>query len=185
MRTRSSEIVETNTRRNIDLWCVQEIRWRGAPARVITGKDSKYKFFWVGNNHGTSEVGVFSAKKWVDKVYDIKQVSDRITLIKLLVEDAVLTILSVYAPQTGLEESTKDVFYDCLQNVISKLPDEEIAIPCGDWNGHIGRETAGYEVVHGSYGYGQCNADGDSAPDFAAANDFVTGNSFFDLVIGS
>ena len=36
------------------------------------------------------------AEKWVDKVYDIKRVSDRIILIKLLVEDAVLTVLFVY-----------------------------------------------------------------------------------------
>ena len=72
------------------------------------------------------------AEKWIDKVNDIKQVSDRIILIKLLVEDAVLTVLSVYAPQTGLEDSTNDAFYDCLQTVIFKLPHKEIFIPCGD-----------------------------------------------------
>ena len=37
MRGRSSEIVETITRRNIDLCCVQDVRWRGASARHITG----------------------------------------------------------------------------------------------------------------------------------------------------
>ena len=57
MRGRSSEIVETITRRNVDLCCVQEVRWRGASARHITGKDSRYKFFWVGNNQGTNGVG--------------------------------------------------------------------------------------------------------------------------------
>ena len=72
MRGRSSEIVETITRRNIDLCCVQEVRWRGASGRHITGKDSRYKLFWVGNNQGTSGVGVLLAEKWVDKVYDIK-----------------------------------------------------------------------------------------------------------------
>ena len=173
MRGRSSEIVETITRRNIDLCCVQEVRWRGASARHIIGKDSRYKFFWVGNNQGTSGVGVLLAEKWVDKVYDIKRVSDRIMLIKLLVGEVVLTVLSVYAPQTGLEESTKDAFYDSLQTVISELPDKEIVIPCGDWNGHVGREAAGYEGVHGGSGYGERNADGDRVLEFAVANDFV------------
>ena len=98
MRGRSSEIVETITRRNVDLCCVQEVRWRGASARYITGKDSRYKFFWVGNDQGTSGIGVLLAEKWVDKVYDIKRVSDRIMLIKLLLGEAVLTVLSVYAP---------------------------------------------------------------------------------------
>ena len=179
MRGRSSEIVETITRRNIDLCCVQEVRWRGASARHIIGKDSRYKFFWVGNNQGTSGVGVLLAEKWVDKVYDIKRVSDRIMLIKLLVGEVVLTVLSVYAPQTGLEESTKDAFYDSLQTVISELPDKEIVIPCGDWNGHVGREAAGYEGVHGGSGYGERNADGDRVLEFAVANDFVIGNTFF------
>ena len=179
MRGRSSEIVETITRRNIDLCCVQEVRWRGASARHIIGKDSRYKFFWVGNNQGTSGVGVLLAEKWVDKVYDIKRVSDRIMLIKLLVGEVVLTVLSVYAPQTGLEESTKDAFYNSLQTVISELPDKEIVIPCGDWNGHVGREAAGYEGVHGGSWYGECNADGDRVLEFAVANDFVIGNTFF------
>ena len=143
------------------------------------GKDSRYKFFWVGNNQGTSGVGVLLAEKWVDKVYDIKRVSDRIMMIKLLVGEVVLTVLSVYAPQTGLEESTKDAFYESLQTVISELPDKEIVIPCGDWNGHVGREAAGYEGVHGGSGYGERNADGDRVLEFAVANDFVIGNTFF------
>ena len=36
MRGRSSEIVETITRRDVNLCCVQEVRWRGASARHIT-----------------------------------------------------------------------------------------------------------------------------------------------------
>ena len=83
-----------------------------------------------------------------------------------------LTVLSVYTPQIGLEESTKEAFYD-LDSVISKLPDKEIVIPRGDWNGHIGREAAAYKGVHGGYRFGECNADGDRALHFAVANDFV------------
>ena len=113
-------------------------------------------------------------------MYDIKRVSNRIILIKLLVENAAHTVLSVYAPQAGLEESTKDAFYDCMQTAISKLPDKEIAIPCGDWKGYVGRKAAEYESVHGGYGYGERNSEGDRVLDFAVANDFVIGNTFFD-----
>ena len=101
-------------------------------------------------------------------------------LIEVLVGETVLTVFSVYAPQTVLEESTKDAFYDSLQTVISELPlDKEIVIPCRVWNGHIGREAAGYEGVHGGSGYGERNADGDRVLEFAVANDFVIGNTFF------
>ena len=93
--------------------------------------------------------------------------------LKLLVEDTVLTVLSVYVPQTGLEESTKDEFFDCLHTVMSKLTDKEIG-------SHIAREAVGYKGVHGGYGYGQRNADGDRILDFTVANDFVIRNNFFD-----
>ena len=179
MRGRSSEVVETITRRNIDLCCVQEVRWRGASARYLTGKDSRYKFFWVGNDQGTSGVGILLAEKWVEKVYDIKRVSDRIMLIKLLIGESIVTVLSVYAPQTGLDESAKDAFYDSLQTVISTIPDKEIVIPCGDWNGHVGKAADGYEGIHGGSGYGERNPDGDRILDFAVANDLIIANTCF------
>ena len=100
-------------------------------------------------------------------------------LVKLMIGDSLLTVISVYAPQTGLEQSTKDTFYDNLQAVISKLGDNEIVIPCGDWNGHVGKEADGYEGVHGGIGFGDRNADGERILDFAVANDFVIGNTFF------
>ena len=37
-------------------------------------KDSKFKFFWVGNDYVISGVGMLLDEKWIDKVYDIKQV---------------------------------------------------------------------------------------------------------------
>ena len=63
LRERSGEVVETLTRRDIDVCCLQEVRWRGASAQMITGKDSEYKFFWVGNNKGTGGVGLIISKK--------------------------------------------------------------------------------------------------------------------------
>ena len=45
---------------------------------------------------GTNGVGVFLADDLIDKVYDIKCVSDRIVLIKLFICDEIFTVLSVY-----------------------------------------------------------------------------------------
>ena len=132
MRGRSSEVVETMSRRGVDLCCVQEVCWRSASARFITGKDDRYRFFWVGSNARTGSAGILLAGKWVEKVFDVNRVSDHILLFKLLVGETIITVVSVYAPQSGLDQSTKDAFYDDLQCVMSKVKDQEFLVPCGD-----------------------------------------------------
>ena len=78
MKGRSGEIVEMLERRRVDVCCVQEVRWRGASARIITGREHWYKFFWVGNSDGVGGVGILLAEKWVDEVIEVVRVCDRI-----------------------------------------------------------------------------------------------------------
>ena len=108
LRGRVCEVVETLTRRRIDICCVQETRYRGGQCRTVKGKDSKYKLIWSGNDKGTAGVGVFVAEEWIEKIFEVQRVSDRIILVKLIVGQHVLSILSVYAPQCGLSDTQKD-----------------------------------------------------------------------------
>ena len=84
------EVVETLSRRKVDLCCVQETTYRvviavllraktqctncsetiyrGGHCCIIKGKDSMYKLFWSGNSKGTAGVGVFVGEKWIEKV---------------------------------------------------------------------------------------------------------------------
>ena len=48
LKGRSSEVVETVSRRDGDLCCLQEVRWHGASTRMFACKDSHYKVFWIG-----------------------------------------------------------------------------------------------------------------------------------------
>ena len=126
---------------------------------MITGKDSRYKFFWVGNDRGTGSVGVLLAEKWVEKVYDVSHISDRLIVIKLVINEMIVSVLSVYAPQVGLDEASKDAFYDQLQTTVAKLNASETLLVCGDINGHIGKLANGFEGVHGGHGYGERNTE--------------------------
>ena len=83
-------MVETLSRRKVDICCVQETSYRGGHCSIITGKDSRYKLFWSGNSKGTAGVGVFVAEKWIEKVFEVKRVSDRIILVKVIVGQRVL-----------------------------------------------------------------------------------------------
>ena len=88
--------------------------WRGASARLVEGKDSRYKMFWVVNDKGMGGVRILLVEKLVEAIFDVKHVSDRFMLIILVVGKSVVTVLSVNAPQAGLNDTVKDLFYENL-----------------------------------------------------------------------
>ena len=52
---------------------------------MINGKTSQYKVYWRGNSKGLEGVGIFMAKKWVDKATDISMVNYRMIVIMVLI----------------------------------------------------------------------------------------------------
>ena len=180
---KEAEVVETLTRRGIDICCLQETRiadGTGAnQARFIVGKDTKYKFYWCSNEQGLGGVGILLAEKWVDNVFKVERFTDRIMLLKLIIGKSVLTFIALYAPQVGLPEAVKEQFYDQLQSICTTIPPSEVFICLGDWNGHVGAAAGGYENVHGGHGYGERNPEGVSILEFATANDLLVGNTCF------
>ena len=121
------------------------------------------------------------AEEWIEKVFEVQRVSDRILLVKLIVGQRVVTLLSVYAPQSGLSDVDKDLFFDQLRAVTARIPRSELLIPCGDWNGHVGRAGTEYREVHGGMGYGRSEPDveGERILEYALAFDLLLGNTCF------
>ena len=181
LRGRVCEVVETLSRRKVDVCCIQETRYRGGNCRIIKGKDNRYKLYWSGNDKGTAGVGLFVAEEWIEKVFEVQRVSDRILLVKLIVGQLVVTLLSVYAPQSGLSDVDKDLFFDQLRAVTARIPRSQLLIPCGDWNGHVGRAGTEYREVHGGMGYGRSEPDveGERILEYALAFDLLLGNTCF------
>lgn len=160
MKKKSSEVVETKERRRIDICCLQETGWRGESACLLQGKKAKYKFHWSGNDKG---VGILTSKKWITSIFEINRPTDRIIHLRLSLGEAIISIISVYAPQTGCNESQKDDFYDDLLSVKTSIPLSEIMFICGDLNGHVGEKAEGYQGIHGGHGFGTHNTEGERA----------------------
>ena len=65
----------------------------------------------------------------------------------------------VCAPQANLSDIEKDRFYQELQSTVAKIPASEQLLVCGDWNGHLGSQSTGFEEVHGGQAIGKRNTE--------------------------
>ena len=119
------------------------------------------------------------AEKWLEKVFDVQRISDRIIQIRLVLGKVVYTFLSIYAPQVGLSDSEKERFFDQLQSSVSKVPSSEVLFPIGDWNEHVGADSCDFTEAHGGKGFGTGNTEGERILEFAVANSLVIGNTCF------
>ena len=66
-----------------------------------------------------------------------------------MLQGIIISVISVYAPQCGLDDSHKDDFYDSLINVVRMLGEKKSVVIAGDCNGHVGSNPENYEVQHG------------------------------------
>ena len=75
LRKRNTEVVETLTRRRVDICSLQEHRKKGSLERNqvcwVTGKDSRMRLYWSGNQRGLGGVGIMLAEKWVEKLFEV------------------------------------------------------------------------------------------------------------------
>ena len=97
---------------------------------------------------------------------------DRVNLVKLVISDIFLNIISAYAPQVGHDESAKRLFWKDLNRLVRAVPTSEKLFIGGDLNSHVGTSSAGFEAVHGGFEYGSRNREGEEVLDFAIANTF-------------
>ncbi|XP_055377909.1 craniofacial development protein 2-like [Condylostylus longicornis] len=150
---RSKELAEVLKRRNIDICCIQEVKWKGANARQI-GEG----YTVVYNGYGTKNgVGIAVNEKMCNNIIQIKRINDRLMYVKIIIEENIFNIISAYAPQTGCDSQTKLIFFECLEETLQSLPLNESTILCGDLNGHIGKINVTNNPSHGGFGYGQIN----------------------------
>ncbi|PUZ51218.1 hypothetical protein GQ55_6G163600 [Panicum hallii var. hallii] len=142
------ELVDVAIRRRVNILCVQETKWKGQKAKEVEG--SGFKLY----------VGILIDKSLKDGVVDVRRQGDRIILVRLFIGDLVLNVISAYAPQVGLSESSKSQFWEDLDSIVSTVPISEKLFIGGDLNGHVGATNVGYERVHGGFGYGSRNERG-------------------------
>ncbi|RCV30448.1 hypothetical protein SETIT_6G095600v2 [Setaria italica] len=121
-------------------------------------------------------VRVLIDKSLKDGVVNVRRQGDRIILVRLVVGDMVLNVISAYVPQVGHDKSAKRLFWEDLDSLVRTVPSSK-KLFIGDLNGHVGTTSAGFKAVHGGFGYGSRNQE--EVLDFAVAFDLMIANTFF------
>ena len=119
-----------------------------------------YKLFSMGCEKGIHGVGILVTDKWIEKALDVKRVSERLMLVRVIVGRSVLNVISVYAPQMGKSKVEKVEFLAMLGEVVSGIDSGERLLICGILNGHVGSEIDGFESVNGGFGFGNVDCEG-------------------------
>jgi len=110
--------------------------------------------------------------------FDVKRVNERIMCLKVLIGDKFVTCICAYALQTGRSAEEKDSFLDQMISVTESRV-SELTIVGGDLNGHVGTNIDWYDGVHGGYGFGERNADGEQIVEFCDAVELIVMNTCF------
>ena len=90
------ELVDTAVRRRVNILCVQETKWNGQKAKEVDNTGFK---LWYTGTTSNKNGGVLIDKRLKDGVVKVRRQGDRIILVKLVISDMVLNVISAYAPK--------------------------------------------------------------------------------------
>jgi len=121
---------------------------------------------------------MFVAEKWVDSVVTVERHSERVLILKMVLDNGLLNVLIVYAPYLRKMEKKENLWNEMF-HLVSCIPQNEMVVSVGDTNGHVGSNSVGYDGMHGDYGFGDRNADGSRISKFADGLNLVICNTLF------
>ena len=166
------ELADMMERRNVDILCIQETKWKGSKARNIGGG---CKIFYNGADGRKNGIWIVVREELTKNVLEVKRVSD----MKLEVNGSILNIVSAYAPQVNNSMEEKNDFWEDLDGLIESISKEERIVLGTDLNGHVGEGNIGDEEIMGRYVAETRNKEGLMVVDFGKRMDLAIVNTYF------
>ena len=165
-------------RRNVDILCLQETKWKGSKARNIGGG---CKLFYNGADKRKNGIGIVVREELAESVLDVKRVSDRLMAMKLEVKGSIPNIVSAYVLQVNNSMEEKNDFWEDLDGLIESVSKEERIVLGADLNGHLGKANIGDEEIMGRYGAGTRNKEESMVVYFEKRMDLAIVNTYFKI----
>lgn len=131
-------------------------------------------------------VAMILSKKASQAMIGYKLISERLMYAKFHTAFGKMTVIQVYAPTSTAKAKTINAFYAVLQQVISKIPKDEIIVIVGDLNASVGdlNKNVGTDFdnlrgTFGEFGFKKSNPRGKKLLKFCAKYDLLVMNTFF------
>ena len=104
LKNKSWEVVGVMRNTKINILCLHETKWVGVKTNDIGG----YKLWYTSSSR--NGVGIIVDKEWSKNVVEINRIGDRIISLKMVVGEETINVISVYAPQIGIDSNIKEQF---------------------------------------------------------------------------
>ena len=133
------QLTHARSRYHLNIVGLCQMRWKNF-GEMST--DDRHKVYFSGEE-GKLEYGVgfLVHKDVVCAVLGCQPVSSRLISIRLRSAPFNITIIQVYAPTSGHDDSEVDNFYQKLQETIEQTPKKDILVVQGDWNAKVGKDA--------------------------------------------
>ena len=110
---------------------VCEMRWKNFGEMSI---DDGHKVYFSGEDRHEYGVEFLVHNDVMDAVLGCRPISSRLISSRLRAVPFNITIIQVYAPTSGHDDSKVDHFYQQLKETIDQTPKKDILVSQGDWN---------------------------------------------------
>ena len=77
------------------------MRWKGSGCTLYGARGKRYKLFWMGGKEKSDGVGIFVAEKWVDSVVSAERRSERVMIVKLVIDQRSYSTCTSYRETGG------------------------------------------------------------------------------------
>jgi len=86
----------------------------------------------MGGEERSDGIGIFVAEKWVDSVVSVERHSKRILILRMVLDNGLLNVLTVYAPHSGKWEEEKVSFWNYVFHLEGCIPQNEMVVLARD-----------------------------------------------------
>jgi len=80
----------------------------------------------MGDKERSDGVRIFVVDKWMDSVVSVKRHSKRLLILKMVSDDGLLNVLTVYDPHSGNPEEEKESLWNKSFHLVSCIPEKDM-----------------------------------------------------------